>query len=363
MTQLQTTVFHAWHEAHDGRMVEFGGWHMPVQYTSIVDEHHGVRNQIGLFDVAHMGRIKFTGPENCRFLDYLLTNDVRALDVGQVRYSLITNEEGGVLDDVLVYRFPSFYMLVVNASNRIKILAWLKAHQSGFKVTIEDLTAARAMMAIQGPKAGALVEKLGCHAALDLKYYSVTETQFAGQDAFVSRTGYTGEDGYEVIVDTDQAVGVWEQVFAAGQEFGLIPAGLGCRDTLRLEAAMPLYGHELDESIDPITAGLRFAVKLNVGDFVGKAAIGRIGETGPKRKRVGLVVEGRRIAREGATLHVGDAMVGRLSSGTFSPTFEKPIGMGYVDAAHATLGNHVEVDIRGKRATAEIVKLPFYKRG
>jgi aminomethyltransferase len=362
MTQLQTTVFHDWHEANNGRMVEFGGWHMPVQYSSIVDEHHGVRKAAGLFDVAHMGRIKFTGADDCRFLDYLLTNDVASLEVGQVRYSLITNEEGGVLDDVLVYRFESFYMLVVNASNRSKIVDWLTAQQSGFDVNVEDLTPARAMMALQGPQARTIVEKLGCSAALELKYYSVIETQFAGQDAMVSRTGYTGEDGYEFIVDTDQAVGVWEQVFAAGQSVGLIAAGLGCRDTLRLEAAMPLYGHELDEATDPITAGLKFAVKLKAADFIGRAALSRIHETGAKSKRVGVEVEGRRIAREGATIHVGDALVGKLTSGTFSPTFEKPIGMGYVEVAHAVLGNSVEVDIRGKRVAAEIVKLPFYKR-
>jgi aminomethyltransferase len=363
MSNLTQTVFHAWHEANGGRMVEFGGWHMPVQYTSIVDEHHGVRKHVGLFDVAHMGRIKFTGPDDCRFLDYLLTNDVSALEVGQVRYSLITNEEGGVLDDVLVYRFDSFYMLVVNASNRIKIVDWLNAHQSGFDVAINDLTEARAMLAIQGPNAGSVVEKLGCSAALDLKYYSVTETQFTGHDAFVSRTGYTGEDGYEVIVDTDKAVEVWERIVEAGQEFGLVAAGLGCRDTLRLESAMPLYGHELDEATDPITAGLKFAVKLNVAEFIGKSALSRISETGTKVKRVGVAVEGRRIAREGSTIHVGDTQVGRLTSGTFSPTFEKPIGMGYVEHAHAEIGTAVEVDIRGKRVAAEIVKLPFYKRG
>jgi aminomethyltransferase len=362
MSQLEQTVFHGWHEANGGRMVEFGGWHMPVQYTSIVGEHQAVRKNIGVFDVAHMGRITFTGADDCRFLDYMLTNDVSALQVGQVRYSLIVNEDGGVLDDVLVYRFETFYMLVVNASNRIKIVDWLNAHQDGFDVAIDDLTESRAMLAIQGPKSGALVEKLGCAAALNLKYYTVIETQFLRCAAFVSRTGYTGEDGYEVIVDSDQAVAVWEQVVANGQEFGLVAAGLGCRDTLRLESAMPLYGHELDESTDPITAGLKFAVKLDAAEFIGKAALSRISEAGPKAKRVGVAVEGRRIAREGSTIHVGDSQVGTLTSGSFSPTFEKPIGMGYVELAHAEIGNSVEVDIRGKHVTAEIVKLPFYKR-
>jgi aminomethyltransferase len=362
MTQLQATVFHDWHAENNGRMVEFGGWHMPVQYTSIVAEHLAVRNAAGLFDVAHMGRIKFTGEDNCRFLDYVLTNDIAAMQVGQVRYSLITNEEGGVLDDVLVYRFESFYMLVVNASNRIKIVDWLNSHQSRFDVTVDDITSARAMMAVQGPEARGLVERMGCLAALELKYYSVIETEFAGENAYVSRTGYTGEDGYEIIVDTDRALDVWKAIVDAGQSAGLVPAGLGCRDTLRLESAMPLYGHELNEETDPITAGLNFAVKLKAADFIGRTALSRIRETGAKKKRVGLAVEGRRIAREGATIHVGEELVGTLTSGTFSPTFEKPIGMGYVDNAHAEVGSQVEIDIRGKRVAAEVVKLPFYKR-
>ncbi len=356
------TPLHAWHADHQGRMVDFAGWEMPVQYTSIVEEHHAVRQRVGLFDISHMGRLCFDGPEARRFLDRLLTNDVAALQPGQVRYSLVCREDGGILDDVLVYRFPQHYMLVVNASNREKIIAWCELRRDGFEVTIDDQTFATCMVAVQGPAA---IETLQPHCELPLApmtYYTAEETTVLGARATVSRTGYTGEDGFEVIVPAEQGVELWEALLRSGQSCGVLPCGLGCRDTLRLEAGMPLYGHELDETIDPLSAGLGFAVKLEAAEFVGKPALLERKARPSGQKRVGLQLEGRRIAREGSSILANGQFIGRVTSGTFSPTLQRPIAMGYVTSEQAPVGSTVAVDIRGAAAPAEIVRLPFYKR-
>lgn len=361
-TDLLQTPFHDWHATNGGRMVEFGGWHMPVQYSTIVEEHNVVRNSAGLFDISHMGRLRFSGEDACSFLDYILTNDVSKLKVGQVRYSLVCNENGGVLDDVLVYRLPDCYMLVVNASNRTKIVDWIGQHISKFIVDFEDQTISHAMIAVQGPKAVEILAALGADSAAEHGYYSASPMTVAGMDALVSRTGYTGEDGFELIVPSDAGMELWNQLLEAGQPFGVQACGLGCRDTLRLEAAMPLYGHELNEDLDPLTAGLDFAVKLQAADFVGKAPLAKISESPTGKVRVGLELEGKRIAREGAVVLVNGQAVGEVTSGTFSPTLQKAIAMGYVDRAVAETGTAVEVDIRGKRHAAKVVDLPFYKR-
>jgi aminomethyltransferase len=359
---LQTPL-HDWHAARGARIVDFAGWRMPVQYMSIVDEHRAVRNAAGVFDIAHMGRIIFTGPDACALLDRLLTNDVTKLDVGQIRYSLVCNEQGGILDDVLVYRFPERYLLVVNASNREKVLAWIEGHRGGFDAHVADQTRERFMLALQGPKSIEILNPLVDADVSSLKYYQGTETTVCGVAATVSRTGYTGEDGFEVIVPAENAVAVWQSIFGAGQSLGLLPAGLGCRDTLRLEAAMPLYGHEMDETVDPFTAGLGFGVKLQVGDFIGREALLAKKAAAPARKRIGLELEGKRIAREGAELFAGGNRVGEVTSGTFSPTLERSIAMGYLPPEFCEPGTGVEVDIRGKRVPAKVVPLPFYRRG
>jgi aminomethyltransferase len=361
-TELLQTPFHDWHAANGGRMVEFGGWHMPVQYSTIVEEHNAVRNSAGLFDISHMGRLRFSGDDDCSFLDYLLTNDVSRLKVGQVRYSLVTNETGGVLDDVLVYRLPDCYMLVVNASNRTKIVDWIGQHISKFNVHFEDQTLSHAMIAVQGPRAVEILSALGAGSASEHRYYSASEMTVAGMTALVSRTGYTGEDGFELIVPSDAGMTLWGRVLEAGQASGLQSCGLACRDTLRLEAAMPLYGHELSEDTDPLTAGLDFAVKLEAADFIGRDALAKIAESQPDRVRVGLELEGKRIARETAGILSEDVTVGEVTSGTFSPTLQKSIAMGYVERSVSETGTEVEVDIRGKRHAARIVDLPFYKR-
>lgn len=343
-------------------MVDFAGWDMPVQYTSIVAEHHAVRKAAGLFDIAHMGRLKFTGPEAAKFLDYLVTNDVPSLAVGQIKYALVTNAEGGILDDVLVYRLADCHLLVVNASNRLKIVDWIQQHQSGFAVTVEDQTLSHFMLALQGPRALSLLAPLVDVDLPGIKYYFGTAAKVLGQPGFVSRTGYTGEDGVEVIVPASQGLALWERLMADGTPVGLLPAGLGCRDTLRLEAAMPLYGHELNESIDPFTAGLGFAVRFDGADFVGRAALLAAKAKPGRPKRVGLMLGSKRIAREGALVFAGEAEVGRVTSGTYSPTREKSIAMAYVSADQSAIGTALTIEIRGQREPATVVKLPFYKR-
>jgi aminomethyltransferase len=352
------TPFHQWHADHNGRLVDFAGWEMPVQYTTIVDEHHGVRQRAGLFDVAHMGRIRFSGPDAADCLDYLVTNDVSRMPIGRIRYALIVNPEGGVLDDVLVYRLEDHYLLVVNASNRVRILDWIAEHQTPFQVTVDDITATHAMLAVQGPLAAELLDPL-CTQDLDsLKYYTGITTEVLGQQGLVSRTGYTGEDGFEVITDPTTACSLWEALI----EREAIPAGLGCRDTLRLEAGMPLYGHELTEHIDPLTAGLKFAVKLESADFIGRESLRHIHEQPRTLRRVGLELQSRRIAREGSQILLDANPIGHVSSGTFSPTLEKPIAMGYISADQAQADTAVSIDIRGKPVPATVVPLPFYRR-
>lgn len=359
---LLKTPCHDWHAAHGGRMVDFAGWNMPVQYSTITEEHNAVRQAAGLFDIAHMGRLRFTGPDAVRFLQHLLTNDVDSLAAGQIRYSLVTNEGGGILDDVLVYRFDTFHLLVVNASNRLKILDWIERQREGFDVAVDDLTFDWAMLAVQGPRALEIVNEILGSDFTSLKYYYSQEAEVLGRPLIVSRTGYTGEDGCELILPSELAEGTWSALIDSGRDRGLLPAGLGCRDTLRLEAAMPLYGHELSESTDPFTAGLGFAVKLGKGDFCGREALTQKQQQPELPKRVGLELQGRRVAREGAAVLAGGNRIGEVTSGTFSPTLQKPIAMGYVDAQHAAIGTAVEVDIRGKVEPAAVVKLPFYRR-
>ncbi len=359
---MHRTACHDWHIAHGGRMVDFAGWQMPVQYSTITEEHNAVRRAAGLFDIAHMGRLRFSGPEAGRFLDSLVTCDLSTLQQGQVRYGLVVNHAGGILDDVLVYRLPEFWLLVVNASNRLKILSWLDEHRGGHDVQSADETFEWFMLALQGPKAVSILEPLVVQQIGTLSYYWAAECDVLNVPGIVSRTGYTGEDGFEVMLPAAHGLRLWETIYDRGRPEGLLPAGLGCRDTLRLEAAMPLYGHELDESTDPFTAGLAFAVKLDAEPFLGREALIAAKANTARPRRVGLVLAGRRIAREGSLLFAGDQQIGRVTSGTFSPTLEKSIALAYVDPAHAVAGSTVEVDIRGKREAATVTKLPFYRR-
>lgn len=359
---MEQTVLHAWHQQHGGRMVDFAGWEMPIQYTTIVEEHHAVRQRVGLFDIAHMGRVMFSGPDAEIFVDRLTTNAVPLIKPGQVRYSLICHEQGGILDDVLIYRFEQDIMLVVNASNRIKILNWIEQHRGGFAVEVHDRTTEWFMLALQGPAAEQVLQPHCDQPLSRLRYYQVAELPVAGVRGIVSRTGYTGEDGFEVIVPVAEGLRIWQSLYDAGQSHGLLPCGLGCRDTLRLEAGMPLYGHEMDEQTDPFTAGLAFGVKLDQGEFFGRRALLAARDRTDRPQRIGLQLEGKRIAREGAQIYHDETLVGRVTSGTYSPTLERPIAMGYVPSQLAAVGTKLLVDIRGQRLPAEVVKLPFYSR-
>ena len=359
---MSRTALFDWHVQHSGRMVDFAGWEMPIQYTSIVEEHTAVRERAGLFDIAHMGRLMFSGPQAAEFLDSLLTNAVRRLKEGMVRYSLICNAEGGILDDVLVYRLTGGrYALVVNASNREKIVAWILQHRGSYEVSFEDRTHSTFMLALQGPKAIDILTPLAVADLQSLGYYRAMECTVCGVPVLLSRTGYTGEDGFEIDCGREFGETLWTALIAAGQRFGIVPCGLGCRDTLRLEAAMPLYGHEMDEAVDPITAGLSFGVKLNAGEFIGKAALVAASQRHDLPQRVGIELQGRRIAREGSLLYTGDQQVGRVTSGTFSPTLQKAIAMAYLPASLSAPGTAIEVDIRGRREAGHVVSLPFYK--
>jgi aminomethyltransferase len=274
----------------------------------------------------------------------------------------VCNEAGSILDDVLVYRCDGYYLLVVNASNREKIVGWIDRHKAGFDVLVEDMTFDWGMLALQGPRALGLLTPLTDVDLAGMKYYTATEAIVNGETSLVSRTGYTGEDGFEVILPAGELVRLVERLIADGAAAGLIPCGLGCRDTLRLEAAMPLYGHEMDEDMDPLKAGLGFGVKLDAADFIGKGALVRIKANPVDKQRIGIRLAGRRIAREGSAIFTGAAQVGTVTSGTFSPTLEAVIAMGYVPKSLAAERTALEIDIRGKREAATVVSLPFYRR-
>ncbi len=339
-------------------MVEFAGWDMPIQYTSIVEEHETVRTRAGIFDISHMGRLSFGAHEALNLIQKVYTNNAATMKDMQARYGLICNEAGGVLDDVLVYRWPYGYAMVVNASNREKIVAWLRAHKGPLYVELRDQTTDTCMVAVQGPKALELCSGLTETDANQLAYYFAAPTQYKGKPCVVSRTGYTGEDGIEIMIGAEYATELWDDILSRGAK----PCGLGARDTLRLEAAMPLYGHELTEQLDPLQAGLSWAVKFDKGEFIGRDALLRLREDKSRRRRVGLEIEGKRIARENAMLSANGHEIGRITSGTFAPTLGKAIAMAYVDPEFAEVGKTFEVDVRGKAAAARVVPLPFYKR-
>ena len=350
-------------------MAEFAGYDMPIQYSGIVAEHQVTRTAAGVFDISHMGRLRFEGSRAELLLDHLLTRRVTDMVNGQVRYALMCNEDGGILDDVLVSCLESpsnrqYFLLVVNASNREKILRWLQPHLADFPdVTMTDVTTQTAMLAVQGPQALGVCQSLFTMSLDGLGYYRARVTSQMGKPTIVSRTGYTGEDGLELIIRAEDADRVWENLLLAGREVGLQPAGLGARDTLRLEAGMPLYGHELEESIDPFQAGLDFAVQLSGRQFIGSDSLTRIRQQVRDSVRIGLKLDGMRAARQGAViLDAQSRKIGIVTSGSHAPSLNQPIAMGYVAAAAAHSGQMVEVDIRGSRVSAKICDLPFYRR-
>lgn len=377
---MQRSPFHQYHADQGASFVDFAGWEMPIRYGSIHEEHRHVREAVGLFDVSHMGRFKISGRSALGLLERVLTRRISDMAEHTCRYSLICNEAGGVLDDVLVYRFSDHWALVVNASNRAKIGAHLQSVAGDDRVRIDDQTEVTAMVALQGPRALALVAGFSREVAT-LKRYAFCIKKVMFLHVVISRTGYSGEDGVEVIVPAKAAV-LALKVLAGGAsdgEHGVRPCGLGARDTLRLEAGMPLYGHELDEQTDPLSAGLGFAVDLDKGapggpggpgapdtpgtpGFIGQDALQGIAARGLERKRVGLRLEGKRTARQGMAVKLGGERVGQVTSGCLSPTLGYPIAMAYVSAECAEIGTAVAVELGSKAVEAQVVGLPFYKR-
>ncbi|MEH6377123.1 glycine cleavage system aminomethyltransferase GcvT [Streptomyces sp. KLMMK] len=362
------TALDALHRELGATMTDFAGWDMPLRYGSERDEHVAVRTRAGLFDLSHMGEITVTGPQAAALLDFALVGNIGSVAVGRARYTMICREDGGILDDLIVYRLADAeYMVVANASNAQTVLDALTERAAGFDAAVRDDRDAYALLAVQGPASPAILKSL-TDADLDgLKYYAGLPGTVAGVPALIARTGYTGEDGFELFVAPDDAVKLWQALTEAGAGAGLVPCGLSCRDTLRLEAGMPLYGHELTTATTPFDAGLGRVVKFEKeGDFVGRAALQAAAERAeaqPPRKLVGLIAEGRRVPRAGFSVVAGGEVVGEVTSGAPSPTLGKPIAIAYVDAAHAAPGTQgVGVDIRGSHEAYEVVALPFYKR-
>jgi aminomethyltransferase len=343
-------------------MVAFAGWEMPVQYTSIVEEHRAVRGAVGVFDVSHMGEFEVEGPEALAALQYLTTNDVAVLDVGQVQYSLLCTPSGGIVDDLTVYRLaPDRFMLTVNAANIAKDWAWVTAEARGFAgARWRDVSEATALLAVQGPRAEAVVGRLSDVDVGPLGYYRFVRGRVAGVPALISRTGYTGEDGFELYVEARAGPHLWQAVLAAGAGEGIRPVGLGARDTLRLEVRYLLYGQDMDETTNPIEAGLGWVVKAAKGEFVGREAIERVRGEGPRRRLVGLVLEERAIARHGAPVVHGGRVVGRVTSGSYGPSVDRSIALAYVESALSAPGTELGVEIRGRVRAARVVRTPFY---
>ncbi len=345
-------------------MVPFGGWEMPVQYTGIINEHRAVRTRAGLFDVSHMGEVDLVGPGARPLVQRLVTNDVGRLATGQARYTPMCTPDGGIIDDLLVYdRGRDHLMLVVNAANTAEDLAWIREHAAG-DVQITDRTDEIALLALQGPRAQDILTRLTSAPLDTIRYYWFLDgVEIAGRRALVSRTGYTGEDGFEIYVDARHAVWVWEALIEAGASAGILRAGLGARDTLRLEAGILLHGNDMDKTVTPLEVGLGWTVKLGKGEFVGAQVLERQKREGLRQRLVGFVLRERGIARHGFPIHENGKMIGRVTSGSFGPTVENSIGLGFVPPTYAEPGQRIGVEIRGRAVEGTVTKLPFYKRG
>ncbi|MDI1241370.1 MAG: glycine cleavage system aminomethyltransferase GcvT [bacterium] len=361
---LKKTPLNAVHRELGGKMVDFGGWDMPVQYPAgVIEEHMATRTRAGLFDVSHMGEIWVEGPDAIPFVNSITTNDVTKLVDGQAHYSAFPNEEGGVVDDLLVYRFAEDrLLLVVNAGTTEKDWEWITSLKKDENVTLRNASADYCQIAIQGPKAVGILQKLTETELEPIKYYHFTEGKVDGVESIISRTGYTGEDGFEVYAAADKAEQLWNKMLETGASEGIQPCGLAARNTLRLESAMSLYGHELDDNISTLEANLGWITKLQKGEFVGREQIAALKENGVKRKLVGFEMKEPGIARDGFDIYVGDEKVGVVTSGSPAPFLKKNIGLGFVPPELANVGQEIRIDVRGKRLAAEVVPTPFYKR-
>lgn len=354
----QKTPLYDYHLALGAKMTEFAGYLMPLQYAGIVQEHQAVRTAVGIFDLSHMGEILVTGVGAQDFLNYVTTNDVSKLTTGAIQYSLLTNEAGGVIDDILIYRVPEGFYLVVNAANKDKDYQWLLEHKPE-NAAVTDLSPSTALIAVQGPNALPVTEKALDYQLESMRYYAFADLLYKNEGIRVSRTGYTGEDGFEIYLPLYLASQLWEELLAVGKPYGIQPAGLGARDTLRLEMRMSLYGNELTESITPLEAGLSRFVDFDKGEFIGREALLNLKMAGIKQRLVGFILKEKGIPRHGYKIVNQDQEIGYVTSGTISPSTQQAVGMGYVKAEYAKAGTMIEIEIRSRRVPAEIVKGRF----
>ncbi|MDP5275464.1 glycine cleavage system aminomethyltransferase GcvT [Chengkuizengella axinellae] len=364
MSELKRTpLFELYGNYPSSRCIDFGGWELPVQFYGIQREHEAVRTAAGLFDVSHMGEFMVTGKDAEKFIQQMTTNDVTKLKINQAQYTLMCYPDGGVVDDLLVYKLSEIeFMLVVNASNIDKDLEWLQKHLNG-DVTLENRSDHTALLALQGPNAAQILSRVTDHDIHSLNpFHFINEANVSGAPVLLSRTGYTGEDGFEIYCSSQDAPKVWEGLVAVSEPDELIPAGLGARDTLRFEAKLPLYGQELSKDITPLEAGVGFFVKLDKGEFIGRNVLAEQKEQGLKRKLVGIEMIDRGIPRHGYSVYAGDERIGEVTTGTQSPTLKRNLGLAILEIDYTKLDTEVSVEIRGKKLRAKVIKAPFYKR-
>ncbi len=359
---LKKTPLNALHRKYGARMVDFAGWEMPVQYGSALKEHLAVREGVGVFDVSHMGEIEFTGPDALAMAQKVTSNDISRLSDGQAQYSAFLNPQGTFIDDIVVYRISDQHIFVcVNAANREKDYQWVKSQKEG-RVDILDNSDSYVQLAIQGPKAEAVLQKLTDLDLSSIQYYGFTYGKVNGTRALISRTGYTGEKGFEIYIPVEEAPSIWERLFQVGKPFEIMAAGLAARNTLRLEVGYCLYGHEIDETTTPWEAGLGWIVRLGKGEFIGHDTLENLKEEGQQRKLAGFEMVERGIARDHYPVLVDGTEVGPVTSGSFAPSLKKSVGLVYLPIEYTKIGQPLEVEIRGKRVQAKVVKTPFYKR-
>ncbi len=360
---MKKTPLYEKHIQLKGKMIDFGGWSLPVEYTGIIPEHEAVRTKAGIFDVSHMGEITVKGEDSEKYLQMLLTNDISLLNNNQIAYTAMCYPHGGVVDDLLVYKYSNTdYLLVVNASNTEKDYQWMKENIFG-NTEILNVSENYAQLALQGPLAETILQKLTSKNLNEIEFYYFNDNVKVGNiEALVSRTGYTGEDGFELYFAYNKAEEMWDLILEAGKDEGLIPAGLGARDTLRFEASLPLYGHELNENITPLEAGLGFFVKLNKENFIGKEALARQKSEGLQRKIVGFEMIDRGIPRNNYEVYKEGEKIGYVTTGSFSPTLKKNIGLALIDSAYSKEGTEIEILIRNKNSKAKVIKKPFYSK-
>ncbi len=358
---LRRTRLYEWHTRAGARMTAFAGWEMPVQYpTGPIEEHHRVRTAAGLFDLDHMGQFRISGSDAERFLQWVQTWDITRTGPQQAHYAILCYQDGGVVDDVFLYHLPDHWLMVVNAANREKDLTWLRAHIGAMDVHVQDISEETYMVALQGPKAQEVLQRVTDLDLGNVAFHTIAAGEVAGVSCLIGATGYTGEYGYELFFPAEEAERVWTALLEAGASEGVVPCGLAARDSLRAEACMPLYGHEIHAAVDPISAGLRFAVRFDKGDFLGRDALLKIHLEGPARRLIAFEMLERGVPRQGYEIQVDGIPVGEVTTGLYSPTTDRYVGMGYVEAKYAAVGTSLAVVIRGRPRAAQVVRRPFY---